>query len=216
MPSPNYKYENQLLNDGYTHIAGVDEVGRGCIAGPVVAAAVIICNNTREALESATTVLQDSKKCQPRARSYLYDVITNNALWAVAEISPKEIDLLNIHYASLRAMGQAIQEIPTDFILVDGKFLPVQNRDYTKDFLLKGLSIIKGDTLCASIASASIIAKVWRDRLMCNYTHIYPDYQFAQHKGYATAQHRKIIAEKGVLPIHRKSFKTVKQYLICK
>ena len=184
-------------------IAGVDEVGRGPLAGPVVAAAVILDpNNPIEGLI-------DSKKISGKKREVLAEVIRENALsWSIGRAEFDEIDRLNIHYATLLAMKRAVEglSIEPDLVKVDGKFCP--------DIALPAEAIIKGDSKVAQISAASIIAKVARDAEMSNMDHIYPNYGFAKHMGYPTKFHLGALEKYGVTPIHRRSFKPVKQCLI--
>ncbi len=180
-------------------IAGVDEVGRGCLAGSVVAAAVI--------LDTTKTIagLADSKKLTERKREYLSQIIQEKALsWAIAEASVVEIDSLNILQATLIAMQRAVaglQQQP-DRVLVDGNRLP--------SLTMPAQAIIKGDNKIAAISAASIIAKVYRDKLMVDYHRQYPNFSFHLHKSYGTSQHLLEIQQFGFLEIHRKTFNPVK------
>lgn len=188
--------ENSLRRFGFARIAGVDEVGRGCLAGPVVAAAVVLAPNVR------IDGLRDSKMLSAAQRETLRDEIVGRAWgWAVAESSAEEIDALNIHRASLAAMRAAVMAIAPlpDFVLVDA-------------FLVPGLpmaqrGIIKGDARCSAIAAASIVAKVHRDRLMQSLHERDPRYGFAHHKGYATAEHLAAVARHGYSAVHRRTFR---------
>jgi ribonuclease HII len=188
--------ENGLRRLGFVRIAGVDEVGRGCLAGPVMAGAVV--------LDPARPVpgLRDSKQLTARQRDRLYDLITARALaWAVGEADPAEIDRINIHQASLRAMRRAIDAIAPlpDFVLVDAFRVP--------GLPLAQRPIVHGDACCASIAAASIVAKVTRDRAMRVLHDGDPRYGFDRHKGYATAEHLAAVAQHGYSSIHRRSFR---------
>jgi ribonuclease HII len=188
--------ENGLRRLGFVRIAGVDEVGRGCLAGPVMAGAVV--------LDPARPVpgLRDSKQLTARQRDRLYDLITVRALaWAVGEADPAEIDRINIHQASLRAMRRAIDAIAPlpDFVLVDAFRVP--------GLPLAQRPIVHGDACCASIAAASIVAKVTRDRAMRVLHDGDPRYGFHRHKGYATAEHLAAVARHGYSSIHRRSFR---------
>jgi len=180
-------------------IAGVDEVGRGCLAGSVVAAAVI--------LDATKPIagLADSKKLTERKREYLSQIIQEKALsWAIAEASVVEIDSLNILQATLIAMQRAVaglQQQP-DRVLVDGNRLP--------SLTMPAQAIIKGDNKIAAISAASIIAKVYRDKLMIDYHRQYPNFSFHLHKSYGTSQHLLEIQQFGFLEIHRKTFNPVK------
>lgn len=184
-------------------IAGVDEVGRGPLAGPVVAAAVIL--NDDHPIEE----LKDSKKLTEKKRETLYTLITEQCLcYAIGSVSHTEIDRLNIHNASLLAMQRAVnalKKIP-DQVLVDGKFPP--------ELPMPTTAIIKGDQTVPVISAASIIAKVTRDRELVEYDKQYPGYGFAQHKGYPTAAHIEAIQRLGITPIHRLSYGPVKKLLI--
>ncbi len=179
-------------------LAGVDEVGRGCLAGPVVAACVLLPSR------DPFPPLADSKLLSPATRERLFVEITARApAWGVAAISSTEIDRINIHQASLQAMAQAVQKItPTpDYLLVDGRFelaIAVPQR-----------AVVAGDRHCQVVAAASIVAKVWRDRWMIEMDSRYPQYGFERHKGYPTAQHREALARLGPTPLHRRSFRGV-------
>jgi ribonuclease HII len=196
------RYEAELLHSGYHAIAGTDEAGRGPLAGPVVAAAVIL--HPGQIIPGVT----DSKKLSERQRDKLFPLIMAEArAVAVGICDHGEIDGLNILRASLEAMRRAVTSLPlaADFILIDGTF--------SLALELPQRAIIKGDSLSLSIAAASIIAKVTRDRLMVEYDVLHPGYGFAGHKGYPTADHRAAIARLGPSPLHRKSFKGVKEHL---
>ncbi|NLZ38118.1 MAG: ribonuclease HII [Firmicutes bacterium] len=189
------KYENKARQLGYTYIAGVDEAGRGPLAGPVMAAAVILPENF------LLPGLKDSKKLTPKKREELYTQITEAAIaWSVAKSDVLEIDRYNIFQATKLAMKRAISALPVvpdivliDAITIEGLKIPQQ-------------SIISGDSLSASIAAASILAKVTRDRYMIELDKSNPDYGFAQHKGYPTKAHRQAIARMGLTCHHRRSF----------
>lgn len=188
--------ENALGRLGLARVAGVDEVGRGCLAGPVVAAAVV--------LDPARHIagLRDSKLVPAAGRERLYDTITRRAMaWAVASIEPAEIDRINIHRASLQAMRQAVMTLSRlpDVVIVDAFRIP--------DLPLPQRGIIKGDRRCAAIAAASIVAKVHRDRLMDALHAQDPRFGFDRHKGYATADHLEAVARFGYSTVHRRSFR---------
>jgi len=195
-------FERMYYDRGYQRIAGVDEVGRGPLAGPVLAAAVILPK------EGVGEKLFDSKKISSKKRENLYDLILSKALGVgIGTIGQEEIDLLNIFQATLKAMALAIEDLPIapDFILIDGPHglkLPVPQKP-----------IRKGDQLSNSIAAASIVAKVTRDRMMLEWHQKYPQYNFAKHKGYGTKEHRRAIEKFGVCELHRKTFRGVKEYL---
>ncbi len=191
--------EQTLLNQGIAALAGADEVGRGCLAGPVVAACVIYPHES-----TVFPRVADSKKLSAKQREALFEEICGQApSWAVAAVEPAEIDRINIHQASLLAMKQALEKLSQrpDYLLVDGKF-PV-------DTTVAQRTVIDGDNICQVIGAASILAKVWRDRLMVDYQGTYPSFTFAQHKGYGTKQHRAELQQFGATPIHRRSFKGV-------
>jgi len=176
-------------------IAGVDEVGRGCLAGPVIAAAVIF--------KAKISNLDDSKKLSPGTRKKLSTIIIQNSYYAFGSASHDEIDSINILQASLLAMKRAILNLPItpDEVLVDGNQKP--------DVDLPVQAIIGGDSLIAEISAASIIAKVYRDNLMIEFNNIYPNYNFSQHKGYGTKSDLQSIKAFGPCLIHRKTFKGV-------
>lgn len=188
--------ENALRRVGFVHVAGVDEVGRGCLAGPVVAAAVVLDPGRHIA------GISDSKVVPPPERERLHDRILKKAVaWAVASADPSEIDSINIHQASLRAMQRAILSLAPlpDIVLVDAfrvPGLPMAQR-----------GVLHGDRRCSAIAAASIVAKVARDRMMLALHADFPEYGFDRHKGYATADHLAAVARLGYSPVHRRSFR---------
>ena len=188
-------FDGSIMQEGYRVIAGVDEAGRGAIAGPVVAAAVI-CEPVDE-----LKAVRDSKLISEALREELYEVIVNNALsWGVGIVSAKEIDRLNILNATMKAMAIAVEslEVTPDIVLIDGRKVPELN--------LRARAVVDGDNRSFSIAAASIIAKVTRDRIMRGKESEYPGYGFTRHKGYGTKKHIEAIRRLGVAPIHRKSF----------
>lgn len=192
--------EKKLWGQGYLLVAGIDEAGRGPLAGPVVAAACIL--PARFALPG----LNDSKKLTESRRGKLFQQIQSQALdYAIASAEPAEIDALNILQATKLAMKRAVEGLKTrpQHLLIDAVELPALN--------LPQISIINGDGLSASIAAASILAKVTRDRLMSELHNIYPEYGFAKNKGYGTAEHIKALQNRGPCPIHRRSFAPVGQ-----
>ena len=194
-PMDLWVYEREAFDAGIRLICGVDEAGRGPLAGPVCAAAVML----PPGLE--IPALNDSKKLTDKKRRELYDVITAQAVsYGIAFASEQEIDEINILQATFLAMERAMQKLSPqpELALIDG------NR--TKDFGLPVRTIVKGDSLSASIAAASILAKVTRDRLMEEYDAQYPQYGFAVHKGYGTKRHYEALREFGPSPIHRKTF----------
>jgi ribonuclease HII len=194
-----WAFERELRARGFGLIAGVDEAGRGPLAGPVVAAAVIFPAGF------ADSRVHDSKRLDARRREELVPVITAAAVsWAVAESSEAEIDAINILQATLRAMERAVAALTTapDYVLVDGSIMP--------GVPVPGEAIIGGDGRVACIAAASILAKVHRDRLMRAHHDRWPVYGFDRHKGYGTAAHLAALAKHGPCPIHRRSFKPVR------
>jgi ribonuclease HII len=188
--------ENWLRRVGFCHVAGVDEVGRGCLAGPVVAGAVVLHPDRH------VPGVCDSKVVPAAEREALFDVITRRAVaWSVAWAEPAEIDEFNIHQASLRAMRRAILALLPlpDVVLVDAfrvPGLPMAQR-----------GVPHGDRRCSAIAAASIVAKVTRDRQMCALHGLDPRYGFDRHKGYATADHLEAVARFGYSDVHRRSFR---------
>jgi ribonuclease HII len=192
-------FERSLGEEGFCAIAGVDEAGRGALAGPVVAGAVILPS------DRLYEGVYDSKHLSSLQRDEAYELITGTALaWAAGIIEPAEIDSVNILQATLRASKQALNalERPPDFILFDALELP--------ELMIPQKSLIKGDTRSVSIAAASIIAKVTRDRLMVEMESAFPGYGFAVHKGYGTKVHLDAIKTLGASPIHRLSFAPLK------
>jgi ribonuclease HII len=188
--------ENALRRVGFVHVAGVDEVGRGCLAGPVVAAAVVLHPDKH------IPGVCDSKAVPPAERERLYDKILMHAVaWAVAAADPAEIDRINIHQASLRAMQRAILALAPlpDIVLVDAFRVP--------DLPMAQRGVVHGDRRCSAIAAASIVAKVTRDRQMLDLHSRDPRYGFDRHKGYATADHLDAVARFGYSDVHRRSFR---------
>ncbi|NLB88396.1 MAG: ribonuclease HII [Syntrophomonadaceae bacterium] len=195
-------FETEAYNLGYKHIAGVDEVGRGPIAGPVVAAAVILPP------DFFLPGINDSKKLTAKKRVELSNLIKKEAVdWAVSYVFPPLLDEINIYGATIKAMETAILSLKPkpDFLLIDAVKLP--------DIDIKQRNIIKGDSLSISIAAASIIAKVERDMSMEYFDSLYPGYGFINHKGYATKQHIEAVLAKGPCILHRSSFEPVKSIL---
>ena len=188
--------ENSFRRMGFNHVAGVDEVGRGCLAGPVVAAAVVL-----NPLRYVPRVC-DSKTVTALERERLYDRITQCAIaWGVAAAEPEEIDRINIHQASLRAMQRAVLALSPapDCVLVDAFRIP--------DLLMAQRAVVHGDSKCTAIAAASIVAKVTRDRLMRDLHSRDPRYGFDRHKGYATRDHLDAVVRFGYSEVHRRSFR---------
>ena len=192
---PNYELERKYRADGYHVICGVDEAGRGPLAGPVFAAACIL----PDGLE--IPALNDSKKLTARKREALFDIICEKAVaYAIAYATPAEIDKMNILNADMLAMRRAIEQLSpaADLALIDGNI--------ARDMPIPAYPIIKGDALSCSIAAASILAKVARDRMCLEDDRMYPQYGFAKHKGYGTKAHMEALQKYGPCPIHRKSF----------
>ncbi len=202
MTKPTYELERGLHAQGHIRIAGVDEVGRGPLAGPVVAAAVIL--NPKDIPEG----LNDSKKLSLKRRKALEAELRDRAEIAVAEASVAEIDELNILRASHLAMVRAVQalEPAPDYLLIDGNMIP-------NNLQIPSEAVIKGDGKSVSIAAASIIAKNWRDQLMVDLAQQHPGYGWEANAGYPTKQHREALQNLGVTPHHRRSFKTVHNIL---
>lgn len=191
-----YDYEARAKKKGYHYICGIDEAGRGPLAGPVFAAAVILPQ------ELIIEGLNDSKKISEKKREVLFEVIQKEAIaYSIAFATEEEIDQINILQATLLAMRRACLglSVPADYALVDGNYMPDLGS-------VVGECVIKGDAQSASIAAASILAKVSRDRLMLKLDQIYPEYRFAKHKGYGTKLHREMLQQYGMCPVHRKSF----------
>jgi ribonuclease HII len=192
-------FENQAIADGYKFVAGVDEVGRGCLAGAVVAAAVIL-----DLSKPLPEGLNDSKKISAKKRERIAGEIHENAIcYAIAQIEADEIDRINILQATKKAMISAIGQLnpAADFLLIDAVQL--------KELNLAQKAIIHGDAISASIAAASIIAKVYRDNLMCELDETYPEYGFSNHAGYGTKAHFEALRKFGACPLHRMSFRGV-------
>lgn len=190
-----YQYEINAKSMGYKAVCGVDEAGRGPLAGPVFAAAVILPENCE--IEG----LNDSKKLSEKKREALFDVIKEKAIsWSVASVDEKVIDEINILQATYLAMKNAVEglDIPADYALIDGNRMP--------PIEINGETVVKGDAKSMSIAAASILAKVSRDRFMLELDKEYPQYQFAKHKGYGTKLHYEMLTDHGVSPCHRMSF----------
>ena len=192
---PDLSYELEKYAEGYTAVCGVDEAGRGPLCGPVVAAAVIL------PLDIEIEGLNDSKKLTEKKREKLFDIIKEKAVaYAIAEATPSEIDELNILNASMLAMRRAIAALPypADFALIDG--------NCKRDIPIPSQTVVKGDALSASIAAASILAKVTRDRGCIELDAQYPEYGIAKHKGYPTKDHMDAVRRLGPTPIYRMSF----------
>ena len=195
-PTASRRIENAVRRLGFLRVAGVDEVGRGCLAGPVVAAAVVL--DPRRPISG----IRDSKLLSPRARERLFLQISAKAIaWTLGSAGPEAIDRLNVHHASLLAMREAVKALAPlpDFVLVDGFRIP--------DLCISQRAVVGGDRRSAAVAAASIMAKVTRDRQMRALHDDDPRYGFDQHKGYATAEHIGAVARFGYSPVHRRSFR---------
>ena len=190
-----YNYEKAVALDGFKAICGVDEAGRGPLAGPVVAAACIL------PVDCEIEGLNDSKKLTEKKRDLLFEEIKEKAIaYSIASASNEEIDEFNILNATMLAMVRAIETLPVtaDYALVDGNCI--------RNFPIPAMAIVKGDAKSPSIAAASILAKVTRDRICMEMDEEYPEYNFKKHKGYPTKEHRDLVIKYGPCPIHRKSF----------
>ena len=198
MKSDPWSFEKKSIKKGFSRVAGIDEVGRGPLAGPVVSAAVILPSSF------PVSDVKDSKKLTPKKRADLYEKIYEYAISiGIGIVDSIEIDRINILKASLMSMAMSVDNLKPqpDYLLIDGKFkIPS---------VLPQEPIVKGDSLSISIAAASIVAKVTRDRMMEIYHLYYPHFGFSQHKGYPTRAHKEAIREFGPCPIHRRSFKSV-------
>jgi ribonuclease HII len=196
------EYETTARAKGYNAIAGVDEAGRGPLAGPVVAAAVML------APDSQFTGLDDSKKLSHKTREKFFLIIKEQALsYGIGVVGVEEIDKINILQASLLAMKNAVEDLfdKPNLLLIDG--------NQRIDTEIKQWTIVKGDSLSQSIAAASVLAKVTRDKLMEQYHAQFPLYEFNKHKGYGTRLHRDLIRKHGPCPIHRRTFKGVSEFI---
>ncbi|MDP2864365.1 MAG: ribonuclease HII [bacterium] len=205
MKYPTFQEEKILWKKGYKKVVGLDEAGRGALCGPVVAAAVVIKSSFKFQI-LGLEYLKDSKKLTAKKREEFYKILTNHPQikWGIGRVSEKVIDKINILEATKLAMIKAIKKLKRkpDFLIIDGNFklnLPIPQK-----------SIIKADEKVFSVALASIIAKVYRDRIMRRYHKKYLQYGFDKHKGYPTKQHRKMLKKHGPCQIHRKTFKPVR------
>lgn len=192
---PTFEYENDIYEKGYTSVCGCDEAGRGPLCGPVVAAAVILPK------DAVIEGLDDSKKLTEKKRDKLFEIIKQTAVaYAIAEASPEEIDEINILNASMLAMRRAVDmlSVKADFALIDG--------NCSRGFSIPTQTVIKGDSKSYSIAAASILAKVTRDKGCVELDKMYPMYGIAKHKGYPTKEHMDAVRKYGPSPIHRKTF----------
>jgi len=190
-----YQYDESIRKKGFLRIAGIDEAGRGPLAGPVVAAAAVLKSGVK--IEG----LRDSKKVQDKERDFLFRKIQEVSLdIGIGIVTPEEIDRLNILRATKLAMQLAVEKLSVcpDFLIIDALTLP--------KIPIRQISPVKGESISASVAAASIIAKVTRDKIMNDYHNQYPVYNFKKHKGYSTREHLRLIRLHGPCPIHRKSF----------
>ena len=196
--------EQTLFNAGIVHIAGVDEAGRGPCAGPLVVAAVIL----KDPFSKELSQVKDSKELTEAKREQLFEIIIENCIdYNIVEITPDEIDQLGLHKCNIEGMRRAVMGLKTsaEYVLTDGYPIP--------GLTIPNLSVWKGDKVAISISAASILAKVYRDRIMIELDKKYPNYGLANHKGYITALHTDAIKKYGVLPIHRKSFANISAIL---
>ncbi len=196
--------EQTLFNAGIINIAGVDEAGRGPCAGPLVVAAVIL----KDPFSKELSQVKDSKELTEAKREQLFEIIIENCIdYNIVEITPDEIDQLGLHKCNIEGMRRAAMGLKTsaEYVLTDGYPIP--------GLTIPNLSVWKGDKVAISISAASILAKVYRDRIMIELDKKYPNYGLANHKGYITALHTDAIKKYGVLPIHRKSFANISAIL---
>jgi ribonuclease HII len=197
---PDYRFEQHAVQNGFSFVAGLDEAGRGPLAGPVVAAAVILDFN------AIPEGLNDSKALKPATRELLFEAILASSQVAVASASAREIEATDIRAASLTAMRRALAALPVeaDYALVDG-------RDVPPGLACPARALVKGDARSLSIAAASIVAKVTRDRMMVRAAHAHPEYGFEKHMGYGAPKHLAAIAEHGPCPLHRMTFRPMRK-----
>lgn len=196
--------EKQLLAAGITKVAGVDEAGRGPCAGPLVIASVIL----KDPLSSKLNEIRDSKQLTPAKRDRLFDLVIDESIsYSIIEVGVDEIDSLGLHKCNLEGMRRAVTslEVEPEYVLTDGYAIP--------GLITPNLAVWKGDQVAISISAASILAKVYRDRIMVELDDKYPGYGLADHKGYITKSHADAIKELGVLPIHRKSFSNIAEII---
>lgn len=202
MSFPNRRYENELLSQGFRLIAGVDEVGRGAWAGPLIAGAVVLHPDKK------ILGVKDSKLLRSAQRQIIFELITSRALaWAIGVVTADVIDKIGLAAANRLAMERAIGQlkIKPDYLLIDALRLESTG--------IPSRSIIDADRLITSVAAASIVAKVTRDGLMTAFGQRYPHYDFARHKGYGTKRHHQMIRRHGLCDLHRKSFKPIEDFL---
>jgi len=213
MKYPNLREEKKLWRKEYKRVAGLDEAGRGCLAGPVVAAATIIkIPNSKFQIPKPLKEVKDSKQLTPKKRDEFYKILAKhpNIKWGIGRVSEKVIDKINILEATKLAMVKAVKKLKRkpDFLILDGNF------KINVDIPQK--SIIKGDEKVFSCAAASILAKVYRDRIMERYDRKFPKYEFKKHKGYGTKFHFKMLKKYGPCKIHRKTFEPIKSLRLLK
>lgn len=204
MSLPDFSFEAAAMKRGACRIAGVDEVGRGPLAGPVTAAAVVLC------ADNIPKGLNDSKKLAPKRRADIANQIMAHCDWSVAHVSVDEIERLNIYHAAHLAMSRAVAGLgtPPDYVLVDGNRLPPR-------LPAPGEAVVKGDARCLSISAASIVAKFLRDRIMADLAQQFPGYGWERNAGYPTPEHKRALLELGVTPHHRRGFAPVHN-ILCK
>lgn len=208
MITPDFYREENLFRRGYENVAGIDEAGRGPLAGPVVAAAIIFSKNKllNKLLEIG---IRDSKLLSPKKREYLYELILEKChAWSIGVVSEETIDEINILEASLLAMRKAVEklEIKPDFLLIDGNHT-------IENYPVSQIAIPRADQYVFSVSAASILAKVTRDKMLIDFDEEYPEYGFAQHKGYGTKFHMEMLSKIGPCKIHRRSFSPIKKLL---
>lgn len=204
MTIPDFSREEKLFKKGYRYIAGIDEAGRGPLAGPVVAAAVVFSENAKVS-QLVKLGVKDSKLLTSKKRDYLYSkIIENCSDWSVGIVSEDVIDEINILQATLLAMKNAAEslKVKPDFLIIDGNFI-------IKDFPASQMAIAKADQHIFSVSAASVVAKVTRDKLLVELDIKYPEYGFAKHKGYGTKEHIEAIRKFGPCMVHRRSFSPV-------
>lgn len=193
--SPSWAHERRVARLGYRCVAGLDEVGRGCLAGPVIVGAIVLRAGRGPAGINDSKLLTASRR-----EALMRDILRSAEAWSIGTADAEEIDRINILNATRVAMGRAVEQLPVrpDHLLLDAVRLP--------DVPISQTPLIRGDRLSISIAAASIVAKVVRDRVMRYYDRMFPGFGFAAHKGYATAEHLKAVALRGPSPIHRRTF----------
>ncbi|MFA5991067.1 MAG: ribonuclease HII [Candidatus Doudnabacteria bacterium] len=219
------KFEQQKFKQGFRFVIGCDEVGRGSLAGPVVAATVLVASDKLKVCKVIKSQVKDSKQLSPKKREELASFIKQNFLCAIGEVSHKIIDEINIHNATLLAMKKAVIKLTSAYshelaykeqrglLAIDGRFvipnfvpIVIGTSKGKPKFDMEQEAIVKGDNKIFSIAAASIVAKVYRDELMRKMNIKYPQYGFAKHKGYGTLRHRNMVKQYGLSSLHRKSF----------